>query len=157
MESISFSCAQYFLWRVRQRIVLCLRLFKVASDVNGVLPARGRALPFISFLPLSGLRSALWGNCVLRSIALGLVPRQSLPGAKTDSRITQVRGCRIRFSEGENDRARHRGKGYYMNMPESKTVKFKVSLPKVRSVASSRRIKDAVRTVKGSASSGKKK
>jgi hypothetical protein len=59
--------------------------------------------------------------------------------------------------ETENQGVRHRSKRYYMQMAESKTVKFKVPLPKVRSVASSRRIKDAVRTVKGSASGRKKK
>ena len=28
-----------------------LRLFKVESDINGILPAKGGPLPFISFLP----------------------------------------------------------------------------------------------------------
>ena len=72
-----------------------------------------------------------------------------------ESRSVAAAGSR--FRETENDGARHRSKGYYMHMADSKTVKFKVSLPKVRSVASSRRIKHAVRTVKESASSGRKK
>jgi hypothetical protein len=36
-----------------------LRLLKVEADINGILPAGGGPLPFISFLALSRLRSAL--------------------------------------------------------------------------------------------------
>jgi hypothetical protein len=48
-------------------------------------------LPFISFLPLSRLRSAHWGNRILRSIALGsflarCYPAQNLGGWPTTSR-----------------------------------------------------------------------
>jgi hypothetical protein len=48
-------------------------------------------------------------------------------------------------------------KSYRLGVSGSKTVKFKVAIPKVKSVASSQQIKEAVQTVKGNASGGKKK
>jgi hypothetical protein len=48
-------------------------------------------------------------------------------------------------------------KSYNLNVPGTKTVKFKVAIPKVKSVASSQQIKQAVQTVKGNASREKKK
>jgi hypothetical protein len=70
-----FSARRYSLWLAwlggfSQRSA-ALRLLKVEADINGILPATRRA-PAIYFVsPLSRLRSALGGNCILRSTALG--------------------------------------------------------------------------------------
>jgi hypothetical protein len=53
---------RYSVWLVVRRFSprsAALRLLKVESDINGILPAGGGPLPFISFLALSRLRSAL--------------------------------------------------------------------------------------------------
>jgi hypothetical protein len=60
-----------------------LRLLKVESDINGILPARGGPLYIYFVSSLSRLRSALGGgNCILRSTASWLVPRRELSTAK---------------------------------------------------------------------------
>ena len=67
---------RYFLWVTQlggfSLRSAALRLFKVESDINGILPARRRApaIYFVSRLEQASLR-ALEGNCILRSTTLG--------------------------------------------------------------------------------------
>jgi len=54
-QKTKFSAPRYSLWVTElggfSLRSAALRLFKVESDINGILPAGGGPLPFISFLP----------------------------------------------------------------------------------------------------------
>jgi len=68
-----------------------LHLIKVESDINGILPAGGGPLPFISFLSWSGFASRWEGNGILRSTAR--CARSSRRSVKRKSFWDFVRVC----------------------------------------------------------------